>query len=472
LVIGGTGFLGRKLLDLLKRRHEAIGTCHSTKEENFIQVDITKEEIIKVIEKINPHVIVHTAAIVDPDFCELNKEEAWKTNVIGTRNIVIGSKRIGAKLVYISSDYVFNTGIHSEDSIPQPSNYYGWTKLEGEREVREELSNYIIIRPTVMYGFSNGKMDRFTAKVRSLLSKRKNITVSPKIIKYPVLVDDVAQFISTLLDLNCQGIYHIAGPTPISRYNWACLIARTYNLDETLIQPGQEDRIVQSVSGIQLLSTKNPIPKVTPLEDGIQIAKMQERCILRMLYFDEPYIMKKEKSVASIRERLGELLAKYCPANGDIICPVPLSGYYYALGYSKESKIPLEMALYKEREDKMLFKRERKIRVIRDLVVGKRVILVDEAIFTGKTVKNLAEELKENGVREIHVRVIYFPLSRCKFRVLDGLKLISEGRNLDDIKKELGVDSINFLSSEKYPKSIIRRTCTMCLLDQDKGVIK
>jgi dTDP-4-dehydrorhamnose reductase len=466
-VTGGTGFLGKKLLDLLGRKHQVSGVSRVPQERKnetkLIHIDIRKKEMLRSIYEVRPDIIVHTAALTDPNICELNKKDAWEINVIGTRNIVSVCKKIGAKLIYISSDYVFNEGAHREDSSPQPANYYGWTKLEGEREVKEELFDYVILRPTIMYGFNGEKVDRFTAKVRNSLSRGESITVSPRIIKYPVLIDDVARFISTLIDLDCCGIYHIAGPTAVSRYEWAHLVARTYALDENMIRPGQEERVVPSLSGIQLLSTKDPIPEVTPLENGLKIAKMQEQCILRTLYFNEPFRIEKESSIALIREKLGELLAKHSPADGDIICPIPLSGYYYALGYSKVSKIPIDMVLYKDREDKFLLRSEaREIRVIGDLARGKRIILIDEAIFTGETIKNIAKELRKNGAKEVHVRVIYLPLEECKFRVLDGLKLMDCKSGLENVRKELGVDSLDFLPFDKYPESYRMNKCTLC----------
>jgi amidophosphoribosyltransferase len=119
--------------------------------------------------------------------------------------------------------------------------------------------------------------------------------------------------------------------------------------------------------------------------------------------------------------------------------------------------------LYKDREDKFLLRSEaREIRVIGDLARGKRIILIDEAIFTGETIKNIAKELRKNGAKEVHVRVIYLPLEECKFRVLDGLKLMDCKSGLENVRKELGVDSLDFLPFDKYPESYRMNKCTLC----------
>lgn len=458
LVTGGTGFLGKKLLDRLSGKYEVIGANRRGKREGFIQIDITKEETIEKIKKIEPDIVIHTAAISSPDKCLDDKEKCWGVNVGGTYNVVLGCKKSRSKLIYLSSAYVFKGGTPRETTPPSPANYYGLTKLEGERAIQEEIQHYVILRPTTMYGWS-GTEDKFLRKVKKTLSKGKTITLSPNIIKRSVLVDDVVQYIALLIEMNKGGVYHISGRSSASRYRLGRLVARTFSLNEGLVLPGPEKLTAQRPKKLSLLSTKEPLPKVVSLKEGLQVAKMQEKCILNSLYFKEAYQRERRGSVALQRERLGELLAKYSPALGDIVCPIPLSGYYYAIGYSKKSGAPLELALYKEREKRTLFTKERKIGVIKDLVKGKRVIVVDESVFTGASLKQVAVELKKAGAAEIHGRIIYSPLGGCRYRVLEGLELMGA----KGIEKELGLDSIGFLDPKKYPESL-QEKCTECWL--------
>jgi len=466
LVIGGTGFLGSKLLDLLRRKHQVLGTCHRIKERGYLQLDITNKENIDLIKKVNPEIVIHTAAITSPSQCEMQRETAWTVNVLGTENVTKACKEMGSKLVYISSDYIFNTGKHSENSIPNPPNFYGQTKLEGERVIKEELADYLIIRPTAMYGFSRTH-DKFLSKVRASLSEGKEVTFSPDIVKYPILVDDVAKYIQILIEANKRGTHHISGPLPITRFDWARLVASVYSLNVNLVLAGNEDRSVQSVSGINLLSTKSPLPKVTPPSEGIEIAKMQEKCILKPLYFKDAKDKEGGGSIAKLRKKLGTFLAKESMSSGDIVCPIPVSGFYYAIGFSEESGIPLELAVEKERSGRTLFEEKRRLIVIGDLVRDKKIILVDEAVFTGKTLRQLSENMRREGAREIHARIIYSPLKGCPYRVLEGLDLVSS-KDLQILAKELGLDSIRFLSPRNYPNNL-KEKCKRCWLDLRGG---
>ena len=101
-------------------------------------LDVTdKGGVQQLIRKISPDVIIHTAALTDVDYCETNREEAWNVNVEGTRNIAEASRESNSKLVYVSTDYVFDgeRGMYKEDDQPNPVGQYGKTKLEGENVV-------------------------------------------------------------------------------------------------------------------------------------------------------------------------------------------------------------------------------------------------------------------------------------------------------------------------------------------------
>ena len=105
LVIGASGFLGKKIMRVLSADFELYGTAHSQKSNELYILDITnKDRVIGLLEKLKPGIVIHTAGITNVDKCETGKKEAFEANVEGTKNIVDACKRIKAKLVYASTD--------------------------------------------------------------------------------------------------------------------------------------------------------------------------------------------------------------------------------------------------------------------------------------------------------------------------------------------------------------------------------
>jgi dTDP-4-dehydrorhamnose reductase len=156
LVTGANGLLGNRIVALAKNRYTVIPT-HRTKPliSNSLKLDITNAaEASNLFGKLKPDAVVHTASETNVDRCETEREHAWKVNVEGTGNVAEACKKVHAKLVYISTDYVFDgeKGLYDEEDEPNPVNYYGLTKLEGEKQVTEQCKNYAILRASVLYG--------------------------------------------------------------------------------------------------------------------------------------------------------------------------------------------------------------------------------------------------------------------------------------------------------------------------------
>lgn len=142
IITGASGLLGSKIVNLAKAKkdYRAI-PLHNTKPlySNSLKLDITnRKEVFDLFRKIKPDVVIHTAAETNVDRCETQKELSWKINVEGTRNIAEACSKTGAKMVYVSTDYVFDgeKGLYTEEDKPNPVNHYGITKLEGENQVK------------------------------------------------------------------------------------------------------------------------------------------------------------------------------------------------------------------------------------------------------------------------------------------------------------------------------------------------
>jgi dTDP-4-dehydrorhamnose reductase/dTDP-4-dehydrorhamnose 3,5-epimerase len=173
------------------------------------EFDLTnREQIQKYIFKEKPDVIIHCAAYTAVDKAEDEKDICSSINLEGTRFIAETAKQINAKLVYVSTDYVFD-GLgeepHSEDKETKPVNYYGYTKEQGEKIVRAILDNYFIVRTSWVYG-SNG--NNFVKTMLKLAETRREINVVSDQIGAPTYSKDLAEFIINLVKTNQYGIYH------------------------------------------------------------------------------------------------------------------------------------------------------------------------------------------------------------------------------------------------------------------------
>jgi dTDP-4-dehydrorhamnose reductase len=182
-----------------------------------------------------PDVIIHTAALTNVDYCENHQKEAWKINVEGTKNIVEKCMEINAKLVYISSDYIFdgNSGPYKEDANPNPINFYGATKLEGEKLV-SSLPHYLIIRTTWVFD-CNFDEKNFAIRLVNNLKNGLQVKVPNDQFGNPTLARNLADAIIELISKNKNGIYNIVGLNRLSRYEFALKLANTFGFDKKLI---------------------------------------------------------------------------------------------------------------------------------------------------------------------------------------------------------------------------------------------
>jgi len=203
MVTGVNGQLGHDVVIKLKETGLDI---IAPRRDKF---DLTNKDLVKkyIIEE-KPDVIIHCAAYTAVDTAEDEKALCYSVNVEGTRYIAETAKQINAKVVYISTDYVFD-GIgkepHSENKATKPVNYYGYTKEQGELIIRELLDNYFIIRTSWVYG-SNG--NNFVKTMLKLAETRNEISVVSDQIGAPTYTKDLAEFIISLVKTDRYGFYH------------------------------------------------------------------------------------------------------------------------------------------------------------------------------------------------------------------------------------------------------------------------
>ena len=240
LVTGASGLLGGKLINAMSKEYEVLPT-HNTRaiHPNSIWVNIVdRDGVSRVVSGTRPDMVVHAAAETDVDKCETDREWAWSVNAEGTKNIAQACAKLGVKLIYVSTDYVFDgrRGLYSEEDEANPVNYYGLTKLKGEEFVKGLCEDFIVARTSVLYGWHPRRLNFATWVIDSLRNGRR-ISVVEDHYNSPTFANELAEMIMRLVEVDASGVYHVAGGERVSRYEFATKVAEVFQLDKAFILP-------------------------------------------------------------------------------------------------------------------------------------------------------------------------------------------------------------------------------------------
>jgi len=247
LICGANGLLGQRLMLLLgsQTEYEVLSTSHHRtfvfdhQLFDYTQLDITKKSDVKsLLSSFHPTVIINAAGATNVDWCEVHREEAWKANVVGVENLIEAARRVGARLIHISTDYVFDGkhGPYSEEDVPNPLSYYGKSKLASENSIRIANIPYTIFRTILLYGNGIGVKENFPLWVIKSLRAHTTIRCAEDQISNPTHINDLAYAVIKAYELNRNGVYHICGSERTSRYDFALRTAEVFGLDRALIQ--------------------------------------------------------------------------------------------------------------------------------------------------------------------------------------------------------------------------------------------
>ena len=229
LVTGAAGQLGKDVVrELDSRGYEVTGSGTKKREvsERYVQMDITDAgSVMAVLDRLKPDIVIHCAAWMAVDAAEEpeNYEKVWEVNGKGTANLASACQKIHAKMVYISTDYVFG-GQGSRPWEPDceefsPLNRYGETKLQGEQAVKAELKEYFIVRIAWVFG-KNG--NNFVKTMLEQGKRRKELRVVCDQIGTPTYTADLAKFLANLSMTKRYGIYHVTNEGEyVSWYDFA-----------------------------------------------------------------------------------------------------------------------------------------------------------------------------------------------------------------------------------------------------------
>jgi dTDP-4-dehydrorhamnose reductase len=282
LVVGASGQVGGALLIELERRNlECLGTYHKTlpPDASLLQLDLGRpEDIMALVGRLKPSHIYVPASYTNVDGCEENPDLSYAINVQGVKSIAQAAKMFGAKLIYFSSDYVFDgiAGPYSEDDPVSPVSVYGRHKVMAEEIAVSETkgaagasasgastggaSTALIIRTTVVFGNEWQKKNFVLRLIRSL-SEGTEVPIPEDQIGTPTLNSSLAHTTLELVLKSETGVFNVAGAELCSRYDLARAVAAEFGLDEGLLVPVKTSMLNQKAK--------------RPLRAGLKVDKVR-----------------------------------------------------------------------------------------------------------------------------------------------------------------------------------------------------
>ncbi|MBN1351469.1 dTDP-4-dehydrorhamnose reductase [candidate division KSB1 bacterium] len=276
-ITGCNGLLGQKLVTQLhKTYYVAGGDLHQTSllgadPFEYHPMDIAQRtEMNRRLQEFKPDIIINAAAYTNVDKAETERELCWQVNVHGVENLVYSAQKINAKLIHISTDYVFdgNSGPYRETDRPAANGFYARSKLASENVLNGSGLNFVIIRTMILFGVGTGLRPDFVAWLIDALRSEKPVTIVDDQIGNPTLADDLANAIENAIQQNASGLYHISGSERIDRFHFALRIADTFELNKALIK------------AIKTSELKQAAPR--PLNSGFTLDKARHELGIQM----------------------------------------------------------------------------------------------------------------------------------------------------------------------------------------------
>lgn len=251
LVTGATGLLGRALMRELEKneRYSVTGTAFTRARATLERLDLTDTAAVtKYARALRPDMIIHTAAERRPDVSQKHPEKTTALNVAATRTLAAAARDIGAFILYMSTDYVFDGTAppYSPHATPNPLNLYGRSKRDGEVAVWDETSDACVLRVPVLYGEVETLSESpITVIAENLIHAGPSGTVQKTdnwAVRYPTYVGDVARVIHGISEHRVNhpgfyGTYHWSGNEAFTKYTMARVIAKIIGISGECVQP-------------------------------------------------------------------------------------------------------------------------------------------------------------------------------------------------------------------------------------------
>jgi dTDP-4-dehydrorhamnose reductase len=292
LITGSNGLLGQKLVACFMKSPgwKVVATSFSNdkiagKGYEFELMDITsKVEVDYIFDRYQPSLVINTAAMTQVDTCEEQKEDCWKVNVEAVEHLVAACNKKDARLIHLSSDFVFNgsVGKYKESDPVSAVNYYGMSKMDAEKKVMSLAKSWNIVRTSLVYGVNpDTARPNILLWLRYALSEKQQVKVNNDQFRTPTLVEDLAEGCRLLAESDRQGIYHLAGEDYVSVLQVAQAVAGIFELDTSLIEPVPSSQLNEQgkrplKAGLDISKAWDDLGyRPHSLADGIRLVKAQ-----------------------------------------------------------------------------------------------------------------------------------------------------------------------------------------------------
>ncbi len=255
LITGSNGFIGSGLVSHFNSNpnyhvigiSKGINRVSELNDSQYIDTDITQnKQVREVFSRIKPDVVIHCAAISQVDICESNPKLCNDVNVEATELIALECEKLNTRLIFLSSDFVFDGTLQfiHDETVPNPISVYGKSKRESELNIELNLKDWAIVRPVLVYGFSSASSrTNIFSWVYNSLKEEKTIKVVSDHIRTPTFIDDVVLLIDQLVKSNGTGYFNIGGSTVISVFRFAQKVAELSALNSSFVIEGNSNDI-------------------------------------------------------------------------------------------------------------------------------------------------------------------------------------------------------------------------------------
>jgi len=243
LVTGGSGLLGHALCNYLNTEETAVfgaSLTHSVGIKGVldVNVDIRDNDAVQALfEEIRPDCVVHAAGLTNVDECEKQPDLAHQVHVLASENIARAAAQIGAQLVYISTDHLWDGSVSwiEEDTPPNPINIYAKTKLEGEHKILSYDVDALIVR-TNFFGAGRPWRLSFSDWIINGLTRGEKMPMFGDVYFTPLSLDHLCIIILEMVQGCAEGIYNVCGADRLSKYDFCMQLAQKFELPKELVQ--------------------------------------------------------------------------------------------------------------------------------------------------------------------------------------------------------------------------------------------
>ena len=278
IVTGSTGLLGRAVYTDFSRTDQVEGWGWNRSDGGIRRVDLRSRESVETrVVDFSPDIVIHCAANRFPDRCEKDPNAAEEVNVAATSHLARVVEKIGAKMIYVSTDYVFDgtSPPYKESDTPNPLNSYGISKLKGEEEVELTLSDYIILRVSILYGPVEFLEESSICVLYKYILDNERRKMDDYSVRYPTYTSDVAGVMRFLLESGASGYFHFSGNEAMTKFEMVRQVAHLKGLSSEHIVPEKnppENGTIRPISSHLDCSKLNDLgfTERTPFSTGIR----------------------------------------------------------------------------------------------------------------------------------------------------------------------------------------------------------